>query len=65
MKKKNSLENLQDEENKDGDHPKLWKNFAKAVGADDKEIENVKLDIFTKEMIENFFLRQGNLTLRG
>ena len=49
------LENLQDEENKDGQHPKHWKNFAKAVGQDDKEIENVKLDIFTKEMIENFF----------
>ena len=31
------LENLQDEENKDGDHPKLWKNFAKALGADEKK----------------------------
>ncbi len=49
------LENLQDEENKDGDHPKLWKNFAKALGADEKEIEKVKLDWFTKDMIENFF----------
>ncbi len=49
------LENLQDEENKDGDHPKLWKNFAKALGADEKKIEEVKLDSFTKEMIENFF----------
>ena len=48
------LENLQDEENKDGDHPKLWKNFAKALGADES-IENVKLDVFTKKMIENFF----------
>jgi pyrroloquinoline-quinone synthase len=49
------LENLQDEENKDGDHPRLWKNFAKALGADEKEIENVKLDWFTKDMIDNFF----------
>ena len=49
------MENLQDEENKDGDHPKLWKNFAKALGADQNEIENVKLDLFTKDMIENFF----------
>ena len=32
--KEEFLENLQDEENKDGDHPKLWKNFAKALGAD-------------------------------
>ena len=48
------LENLQDEENKDGDHPKLWKNFAKSLGADES-IENVKLDWFTKDMIENFF----------
>ena len=54
-KRKILLENLQDEENKDGDHPKLWKNFAKALGADDKEIENVKLDWFTKDMIDNFF----------
>tara|TARA_B100001093_G_C26823619_1_gene1013015 strand:- start:487 stop:1158 length:672 start_codon:yes stop_codon:yes gene_type:complete len=51
------LENLQDEENKDGDHPKLWKNFAKAMGADDKKIENIKLDSFTKEMINNFFVQ--------
>ena len=49
------LENLQDEENKDGDHPKLWKNFAKALGANEVEIENTKLDWFTKDMIENFF----------
>ena len=48
------LENLQDEENKDGDHPKLWKNFAKALGADES-IESVKPDWFTKDMIENFF----------
>ena len=46
---------MQDEENKDGDHPKLWKNFAKALGANEKEIEKVKLDWFTKDMIENFF----------
>ena len=25
------------------------------MGADEKEIENVKLDWFTKDMIENFF----------
>ena len=49
------LENLQDEENKDGDHPKLWKNFAKSVGADEKKIEDVKQYAFTKEMIDNFF----------
>ena len=49
------LENLQDEENKDWDHPKLWKNFAMAMGADEKEIETVKLEPFTKNMIDNFF----------
>ena len=42
------LENLQDEENKDGDHPKLWKNFAKAMGADEK-IENVNLENLQKK----------------
>ena len=56
-KRKILLENLQDEENQNSDHPKLWKNFAKALGADDKKIENVKLDWFTKDMIENFFVQ--------
>ena len=55
---------MQDEENKDGDHPKLWKNFAKALGADEKEIEKVKLDWFTKDMIDNFFLKLENLMLK-
>ena len=49
------LENLQDEEKKDADHPKLWKNFALAVGADSQEIEKVKKYDFTKDLIENFF----------
>ena len=31
------------------------KNFAKALGADENEIEKVKLDWFTKDMIDNFF----------
>ena len=59
------LENLQDEENKDGDHPKLWKNFAKAVGADEKKIEEVKLDPFTKEMIDNFFTQARSSYAEG
>ena len=45
-KRKILLENLQDEENKDADHPKLWKNFALAMGADSKKIEKVKMDWF-------------------
>ena len=49
------MENLQDEENKDGDHPKLWKNFAKAMGADVKKIDYAKQEPFTRQMIENFF----------
>ena len=32
-KEKFLLENLQDEENPNADHPKLWKNFALAIGA--------------------------------
>ena len=51
------LENLQDEETKDGDHPKLWKNFAMSVGASENEIEKVKPYNFTKEMIDNFFVQ--------
>ena len=54
-KRKILLENLNDEENKDSDHPKLWKNFAIAVGADTKKIEEVKADQFTQDMIDNFF----------
>jgi pyrroloquinoline-quinone synthase len=60
-KRKILLENLQDEENKNADHPKLWKNFALAMGADSKKIEEVKLDWFTKDMIDNFF-KQARLS---
>ena len=54
-KRKILLENLQDEENPNADHPKLWKNFALAMGADTDKIENVKREWFTNDMIENFF----------
>ena len=54
-KRKILLENLQDEENPNADHPKLWKNFALAMGSNSKNIENVKMDWFTKDMIDNFF----------
>ena len=54
-KRKILLENLNDEENRDADHPKLWKNFAMAMGADAKEIEEIKPDQFTKDLIDNFF----------
>ena len=57
-KRKILLENLQDEENKDADHPKLWKNFAIAMGANPNEIEKVKQENFTKDLIDNFF-KQG------
>ena len=54
-KRKILLENLQDEENVEADHPKLWKNFAAAMGADKNTIDDIKPDWFTKDMIENFF----------
>jgi len=54
-KRKILLENLNDEENRDADHPKLWKNFALAMGADAEKIEEVKADQFTQDMIDNFF----------
>ena len=54
-KRKILLENLQDEENPNADHPKLWKNFALAMGDDPDKIENVKREWFTNDMIENFF----------
>ncbi len=54
-KRKILLENLQDEENPNADHPKLWKNFALAIGADKDKIEDVKREWFTNDMIENFF----------
>ena len=57
-KRKILLENLQDEENPNGDHPKLWKNFALAIGADSKKIEKTKQEPFTKSLIDNFF-KQG------
>jgi len=54
-KRKILLENLNDEENKNADHPKLWKNFALAMGADSEKIEEVRADKYTKDMIDNFF----------
>ena len=54
-KRKILLENLQDEENPNADHPKLWKQFAKAMGSDVSKIDGVKKDWFTKDMIDNFF----------
>ena len=49
---------MQDEENPNADHPKLWKNFALAIGADSKKIEKAKQEPFTKSLINNFF-KQG------
>ena len=46
---------MQDEEHPDGDHPKLWKQFAEAMGSDIKKIDDIKPDWFTKDMIDNFF----------
>ena len=54
-KRKILLENLNDEENRDADHPKLWKNFAIAMGADAKKIEEVKAEKYTSDLIDNFF----------
>ena len=64
-KRKILLENLQDEENKDGDHPKLWKNFAKAMGSDIKKIDSKKPYAFTKEMIDNFFAQARSSYAEG
>ena len=54
-KRKILLENLQDEEKDGSDHPKLWKNFAIAMGSSDKEINSVREEKFTTDMIDNFF----------
>ena len=54
-KRKILLENLNDEENRVADHPKLWKNFAIAMGADAKKIEEVKAEKYTSDLIDNFF----------
>ena len=54
-KRKILLENLQDEEKENADHPTLWKNFAAAMGADKSKIETVTKEKFTADMIDNFF----------
>ena len=54
-KRKILLENLQDEENRDGDHPRLWRDFAFAMGSTKEEVESAKEEKFTSELIENFF----------
>ena len=44
-----------EEEDFENDHPKLWKKFAIALGSDSKEIESIKQENFTIDMINNFF----------
>jgi len=60
-KRKILLENLNDEEHPNADHPTLWKNFALAMGADKDKLEDVEQYKFTKELIENFF-KQARLS---
>ena len=64
-KRKILLENLQDEENAEADHPKLWKKFAVELGADDKKIDDIKPDWFTKDMIDNFFAQARSSYAEG
>jgi len=54
-KRKILLENLQDEENRKEDHPKLWRDFAFAMGSNKEKVESAKEEKFTSELIENFF----------
>jgi len=54
-KRKVLLENLQDEENNGEDHPKLWRDFACAIGSTNEKVETAKEEKFTTELIENFF----------
>ncbi len=64
-KRKILLENLNDEENRDADHPKLWKNFALAMDADAEELEKVKPYQFTQDMIDNFFKNSRSTYAEG
>ncbi len=36
-------------------HPRLWRDFAFAIGSTKKEVESAKEEKFTTELIENFF----------
>ena len=64
-KRKILLENLQDEEHPSGDHPKLWKQFANAMGSDIKKIDEIKPDWSTKDMIDNFFTQARSSYAEG
>jgi len=59
------LENLNDEEDAKNDHPKLWKQFALALGADKNNIETVKKESFTSQMIDNFFVQARSSYAEG
>ena len=60
-KRKILLENLNDEENSDADHPKLWKNFALAMDADAEEIEKIKQEFQNAVMQSAKAAGAGNL----
>jgi len=46
------VENLYDEELRGTDHPTLWRNFAKGMGATDESIDNAQMADCTKNLIE-------------
>ncbi len=50
-KRKILLENLQDEENQEKDHPKLWRNFAAAMGAKKEKINSIKIKCFPNHLL--------------
>ena len=66
-KRKILLENLQDEEKDGADHPKLWKNFAIAMGSDSKKVEDDVWKTFVSEndKLPGWAKRMGELQAEG
>src|SRR5262245_61933508 len=48
------LANLLEEEHGEKNHPKLWRNFAEALGANKEEIENTEMLPETANLVSNF-----------
>jgi pyrroloquinoline-quinone synthase len=59
------LDNLVDEEKGDKNHPQLWINFAKGLGALETEIMNVKLNKETQELNDRFLELSQSSTAEG
>src|ERR1700720_4346562 len=63
--RKQILQNLIDEEAGSPNHPQLWKQFARALGINDIDLENIEKQSETNNLIETFLSVCSERTAEG